>query len=492
MYKLIVLLVMTGTMFGQAPAAKPQTTAILRKPAMAAKTGVDTVIELVNNGMSEGLVIKQLQREGRAYALTTPDLLKLQKAGVSENIINVMMDPKTNIVAQTDPPSSHNEVPPTKDPTPGGASATPAPPPPANADIAASTAMDTPYPADLTDLPPVRKRRVVVAPFGFGASKDPSQTAAAYSANPWIAALQYRSAMAAGATGQNTTEDIGRGIQALVMSRLQQANVVTVLDRDPAVQEEPKYGVSSAVDQSNRPRIGRIKGADCVVTGNITIFGRDDKTTKKGGGALGLIPWKGIAGVGGGVTKKEEKAVVALELRLVDAETSEVLLPISVRGESKRKSKTLDLGGIGIGGGGAAGGGFQNAVTSSGFANTIMGEATMDAVDQIVKQIQEKIPQLPVKPRKIEGRVASITPNGVYMALGSHDGVLLGDRYEVRQIDNQVLDPQTKEPIATEAVKVGELVVTEVDEKSAIGIYGGHPLSPDYITGKGYQVRLMK
>jgi hypothetical protein len=74
MYKLIVLMVMAGTLFAQAPAAKPQTQATLRKPAVAAKSGVDTVIQLVTNGMSESLVIKQLKREGKAYELTTPDL----------------------------------------------------------------------------------------------------------------------------------------------------------------------------------------------------------------------------------------------------------------------------------------------------------------------------------------------------------------------------------------------------------------------------------
>jgi curli biogenesis system outer membrane secretion channel CsgG len=489
MYKLIVLILMAGTLLAQTPAARPQTQATLRKPPVAAKSGVDTVIQLVTNGMSESLVIKQLQSEGKAYALTTPDLLKLQKAGVSENIINVMMDPKTTVLAHADQPPNPGGSSASKDPTPGGAALAPAPPP--AADSAASTAADTPYPADLPNLPPMRKRRVVVAPFGFGALKDTTYAAGSYSANPWIALLQARNAAAAGSPYQNMTDDIGKGIQALVMSRLQQANVVTVLDRNPAVEEELKYAVSSQVDQGSKPKIGRIKGADCIVTGNITIFGRDDKTTKKGGGLGGLLWGKG-GGLGGfGVTKKEEKAVVALELRLVDAETSEMLLPISVRGESKKKSTNLNLEGLGIGGGGAAGGGFQNAVTSSGFANTIMGEATIAAVDDIVKQIREKIPQLPVKTRKIEGRVASITPNGVYMALGSHDGVLPGDRYEVRQINRQVFDPQTKEPIATEAVKVGELVVTEVDEKSAIGIYGGHPLSPDYITSTGYQVRLM-
>jgi hypothetical protein len=178
-------------------------------------------------------------------------------------------------------------------------------------------------------------------------------------------------------------------------------------------------------------------------------------------------------------------------LRLVDAETSEVLLPIHVSGQSVRKSKSLGIEGLGIGQGGIAGAGIGSAMSSSNFAQTILGEATINAVDQIVKLIQEKIPQLPLKPRKIEGRVAQITPNGIYLALGSNDGVLPGDRFEIRQINNQVLDPQTKEPIATEAVKVGELVVSEVEEKSSIGNYGGHPLSPDYITGKGYQARLM-
>jgi curli biogenesis system outer membrane secretion channel CsgG len=277
----------------------------------------------------------------------------------------------------------------------------------------------------------------------------------------------------------------------MIMNRLQQSNVVTVLDRNAAIDEELKRGLSAQTSPGSRPALGHGLGADCIVTGHITIFGRDDKISKKGGGLGGLLPGKAAALGGFGMTKKEEKAVVALELRLVDAETSEVLLPIQVRGESKRESKSLGLEGLGIGKGGIAGGGFGNAMNSSNFANTILGEATIAAVDQIVKQVQEKIPQLPVKPRKIEGRVASITPNGIYLALGSNDGVLPGDRFEIRQINNQVFDPQTKDPIATEAVKVGELVISEVEDKSSIGNYGGHPLSGDYITGKGYQARLM-
>ncbi len=483
MYKLIVLLVITGTMLGQTPAAKPQTTATLRKPAVAAKSGVDMVIELVTNGMSEALVIKQLQREGKAYTVTTPDLLKLQKAGVSENIINVMMDPKTTVLAHADQPPTPGGSPASKDPTPGGAALVPAPPPPASVDTSTATLAATPFPPDLPNMPTARKRRVVVAAFDFGAMKE--QVQAIYS--PWIF-LNPRAGVSV--SNQNVTDEIGRGIQAMLMTRLQQSNIVTVLDRSDAITIEQKRGIERQSDIGTSPKAGHITGADCVVTGDITIFGHDDKGQHKGGVGGVLTGWKGAV-AGTELWKKEEKAVVRIDFRVVDAETSEVLATADARGESIRKSKRVDFGGLGLGNGGAAGGGFSSGTTSTNFEKTIMGEATVDAIDKIVKQLEAKIPQLPTKPRSIQGRLAAITDGGAYLALSSNDGVQLGDRFEVRQINNEVFDPQTKESIALEAVKVGELVVKEVDNKCSLGDYGGQPLNPANITGKGYQVRLM-
>src|SRR6476646_789454 len=212
MYKLIVLMVMAGTLFAQAPAAKPQTQATLRKPAVAAKPGVDAVIQLVTNGMSESLVIKQLQSEGKAYALTTPDLSKLQKAGVSENIINVMMDPKTTVLAHADQPPNAGASAAGKDPTPGGAALAPAPAPPAVTDAPVAPFTATPFPPDLPNTPTARKRRVVVTAFDFGAMKD--QIQAIYS--PW-AVLNPRAGVSV--SNQNVTDEIGRGIRAMLMTQ---------------------------------------------------------------------------------------------------------------------------------------------------------------------------------------------------------------------------------------------------------------------------------
>ena len=85
-------------LLGQAPPpaapkpAAPKPTAA--KPA-AAPSQVDSVIQSVKAGLSETLIIRTLQRENKPANLTTADLVKLKNAGVSENIIGVMLDPSS-------------------------------------------------------------------------------------------------------------------------------------------------------------------------------------------------------------------------------------------------------------------------------------------------------------------------------------------------------------------------------------------------------------
>ncbi len=90
----IVLLLFASAM---AVFAAPQTTtpAPQANQQSANANGVDSIIALVQANMSEGLVLKTIQRQNKAYDLTPDDLLKLQKAGVSERIINAMLDPST-------------------------------------------------------------------------------------------------------------------------------------------------------------------------------------------------------------------------------------------------------------------------------------------------------------------------------------------------------------------------------------------------------------
>src|ERR1041385_7870135 len=84
-----------GIALGQTPAAAPKAApkaAPAKAATKAAPSAVDSVIESVKAGLSESLIIRTLQRDNKPANLTTADLVKLKNAGVSENIIGVMLD----------------------------------------------------------------------------------------------------------------------------------------------------------------------------------------------------------------------------------------------------------------------------------------------------------------------------------------------------------------------------------------------------------------
>jgi curli biogenesis system outer membrane secretion channel CsgG len=438
-----VAVLLTAAIGAQTPAAKP--------PAAAPKaaSGVDTVISLVKGGMSESLVIRTLKREGKTYTLSAADLLKLQKAGVSENIIEAMTDPGA---------------------AGGGAAAAPAAtaaPRVAKSDGGApeATGAATPFPPDLADVPPIRKRRVAIKPFEYA------------TVTTWV---QY---------WFNSNQNIGEGIRSMLSVRLGPSKYLTMVERTNIndVLKEQDFGASNRVKKGTNAKIGQISGADVMLYGDIVIFGRDDTTKRKNVGAI-IGRFSPVAGAVA-TMNKEEKAVVGINLRLVDAETGEQIETAEARGESSRKSK--DYAGIlGVSGAGAVGGGA--GMTSSNFAQTIIGEATSNAVTNIVSFLEGKVPSLPAKAREIEGRVATVSAGSAVLTVGSQDGVMRGDRFAILKINGEIKDPATKEVIDLDAVKIGEFVADGVRDKTATGAYGGQPLSSAYATtGKGYAARLM-
>ncbi|NOT45359.1 MAG: hypothetical protein HOP14_12220, partial [Acidobacteria bacterium] len=53
----------------------------------AEPTGVDAVVALLDARMSESLILNVIQNSGETYALKPADLVRLQKAGATEQII---------------------------------------------------------------------------------------------------------------------------------------------------------------------------------------------------------------------------------------------------------------------------------------------------------------------------------------------------------------------------------------------------------------------
>ena len=375
-------------------------------------------------------------------------MLKLQKAGVSENIIQAMMDPSS---------------------VPGSAgSGKP------EAVTAVKSAGATPYPPDLPNVQRVaHRRRVAVLPFDYAA------------VTRWVTYWFH------------SDVNIGQGIRAMLTARMGNAKSITRVERarlDAIKSELELNNKGTLVNQGTKAKMGRVSGADCILMGDITIFGRDDTSQSQHDSNYGqvartiggrLCPRCGSQISQMGSFSKEEKAVVAIALRIVDTESAEVLETAEARGESSRSSKNWTVFTAGNGT-------YQSnsgAMESSNFQETIIGEATSDAVNKVIAVLDNKVPNLPLRSRGIEGRIAKISGNNPILGFGSNEGVAMGDRFEILKIMNEIVDPASHQVLDVETVKVGELVVNNVRDQIATGIYGGEMLSESY--PKGYTARLV-
>jgi curli biogenesis system outer membrane secretion channel CsgG len=267
-----------------------------------------------------------------------------------------------------------------------------------------------------------------------------------------------------------SNQDVGKGIADLLVDKLVSDGAYSVIERKALdkILAEQNFSNSDRADASSAAKIGKVLGVDAIIIGSITQFGRDDKKTDVGGGALGGVT--GRFGIGG-VRRTEANAVVAVTARMINTSTAEILASATAKGESTRKGTGL----LGSGGSSAGAGGAGIDMTSSNFANTILGEAVHQAVDNLAQQLDAKAASLPSAPAAvIDGLVADVSPDGtVIINVGSKGGVKVGDRLDIKRKTREVRDPATGKVIRRVEDPVGSITITEVDADSAVGKFTG-------------------
>src|SRR5579871_1731455 len=149
-----------------------------------------------------------------------------------------------------------------------------------------------------------------------GAVLAPAQTKKALS----IEDFDYSTVMTAVQAIFGTQQNIGQGINAMLTKRIVQDGRFTVVERRKVnnLMKEQDFDASNRVKKGSGARVGQIRGADLTLMGDIVVFGRDDRRVGAGVGA-------GVFGAGGGAiggSKGEFKAVVVLDYRIIDEETS--------------------------------------------------------------------------------------------------------------------------------------------------------------------------
>jgi curli biogenesis system outer membrane secretion channel CsgG len=266
-----------------------------------------------------------------------------------------------------------------------------------------------------------------------------------------------------------TQMNIGQGIQAMLVKRVAEGGKFTIVERKKVgnIMKEQDFAASNRVKQGSGARIGQIRGADLTLMGDIVVFGRDDRRTSAGVGV-------GVAGAGGGAiggSKGDFKAVVVLDYRIVDEETSEVVGSGEARGESKRTSKgfgaAMFAGGVGVGGG--------YSMTSSNFGETIIGEATMDAVNKLAENINSANLTGGAEGREndLDARVADVNGNSITINAGNAAGLRAGQTFTLYHKGKEIKDPTTGEVLDVQTTPMGTLTLTVVRDKISTGNFAG-------------------
>ncbi|MBP1594779.1 MAG: Curli production assembly/transport component CsgG [Acidobacteria bacterium] len=266
--------------------------------------------------------------------------------------------------------------------------------------------------------------------------------------------------------------DVGKGIADLVVTNLVKDGTFSVVERKKldAILQEQNFSNTDRANPTTASKIGKVLGVNAIIVGSVTQFGLEDKSTSVGG-VIGRIPGFG----GGNVGTKQGKANVAIDARLVDVNTGEILAVASGKGTSKRSG--LLLGGAGGGGGGYGAGGID--MSSSNFQDTILGEATRAAVEDLTAQLIGQSSRVEATTVAVEGLVADATGDTIIINVGKNAGVAVGMKLSVERVSREVKDPSSGKVLRKITSPVGEIQVTEVDDLSAVA---------KVVSGQGFKV----
>jgi curli biogenesis system outer membrane secretion channel CsgG len=174
---------------------------------------------------------------------------------------------------------------------------------------------------------------------------------------------------------------IGTGLREMLITSLVNSNRFSVVERQvlKAAMREQELAASGAA-QAGGPRRGNLKTADLIITAAVTEF-----EPHSVGGNAGVVGGHSLGGalIGGIIAGSMNKAHMALDIRVIDASTSEILSAARVQGKASDFA-----GGFGI----ALFGEGVLAPGLGGYSNTPMEKAIRVCIIEAVKYLALTVP----------------------------------------------------------------------------------------------------
>jgi len=239
---------------------------------------------------------------------------------------------------------------------------------------------------------------------------------------------------------------LGTSASDILITELAKSGKFIVVERDKMdkLMAEQKLGMSGAIDPNTAAKVGKILGLNAIVTGSISQFGEETE------GSEYLI-----------TQSKSQVVKCTVDIRVVDAETGQVLYADSGSGLSKKHS-----------------GGVLGLGTRAGYDETLEGDALRAAIVKFTNNIVEQVQKKPWS-----CRVADVDGQNIYLNAGSDSGIPIGMKMIVLRSGKEIKDPTSGLVIGNAETKIGEMKVVRYfgDDGSVAELKSGSmPSAGDY------------
>lgn len=245
----------------------------------------------------------------------------------------------------------------------------------------------------------------------------------------------------------NKAWKIGDGLTEMLTTELFKTNRFIMVERAALAEivREQELGQTGLVRKETAAKVGQLLGAQLLVTGAVTEF----EAVSSGGGG-------GLSFAGFALSLKTKSAHVAVDIRLVDASTGQILK--STNAEAKAEETAL---------------GFAAQVEgvtfgSDAFHKTPLGKATREAIHKAVMFIIREMEQSPWT-----GRVVKVKDGRIYLNAGINANLKPGFKVAAYAKGEELVDPTTGLNLGSEDTYVGTVTLQDVRDKFSSGTLAG-------------------
>lgn len=239
--------------------------------------------------------------------------------------------------------------------------------------------------------------------------------------------------------------NIGDAMAEMLTTELIKTGRFIVVERQ-ALQDmlgEQEMGQAGIIKKETAAKVGQVLGAQIIVRGVVSEFQQNESG---GGGGIG------IGGFGFGL--RSSNAHVAVDIRLIDSTTGQVLQSHNAAGKAESS-------GVGV-----------SAISrdvnfnAASFRNAPIGQATRQAISNAVSFIIATMEKVP-----FSAKVIKFDKGKVYINAGSSMNIHSGLNFSVYSVGEDIVDPDTGLTLGADEKLIGTVEVQDVQEKYSIGTF---------------------